>query len=346
MAMGGEAPWAMGVMWLMVGLVFIFLMLRAYTRIFCLASFGIDDYIYMVAFLSAQIGFGQDLKYIGHDMAMVTKATLYECIGQGFAIIGMAIAKASLGFFFLRLVSSRWHRIAIWTAMALVSAASIVSTVLVDVFFAVLPWVIFWNLQMPMRDKYTIAGSMSLGLIAAAAGIKRTTEVEGLYTPNYLHDSVGLIVWSSAEMAITLICIGIPVCLPLYKSIYRRFRSGQSSNNTPYRSEQKSGSIPLQTIGGGYISKDGQHVSKSNTSSGGKVGRRLTDAKLGIRGTTTKTYIGGGGRKNSSGANTSDEEILGEQHSQNSGGQWSQDFDEDGRRGQGIVVTKSYRVDG
>ena len=56
---------------------------------------------------------------------MVTKATLYECIGQGFAIIGMAIAKASLGFFFLRLVSSRLHRIAIWTAMALVSAASI-----------------------------------------------------------------------------------------------------------------------------------------------------------------------------------------------------------------------------
>ena len=148
-------------------------------------------------------------------------------------------------------------------------------------------------------------------------------------------------------MAITLICIGIPVCLPLYKSIYRRFRSGlSSSNNTPYRSEQKSGSIPLQTIGGGYISKDGQHVSKSNASTGGKAGRRLTDAKLGIRGTTTKTYIGGGGRKNSSGANTSDEEILGEQYSQNSGGQWSQEFDEDGRRGQGIVVTKSYRVDG
>ena len=54
MAMGGEAHWAMGVMWLMVGLVFLFLVLRAYTRIAGLASFGIDDYVYMVAFVRSE----------------------------------------------------------------------------------------------------------------------------------------------------------------------------------------------------------------------------------------------------------------------------------------------------
>lgn len=59
------------------------------------------------------------------DMELVVKATLYECIGQGFAIVGMAIAKASLGTFLLRLVTVRWHRIAIWSALGLVSGASI-----------------------------------------------------------------------------------------------------------------------------------------------------------------------------------------------------------------------------
>ena len=55
----------------------------------------------------------------------MVKATLYECIGQGFAIVGMAIAKAALGAFLLRLVNIRWHKIAIWAAMVFVSLASI-----------------------------------------------------------------------------------------------------------------------------------------------------------------------------------------------------------------------------
>ena len=58
-------------------------------------------------------------------MDKVTQATLLECIGQGFAIVGMAIAKASQAFFLLRLVVITWHRIAIWTAVTFVSLASI-----------------------------------------------------------------------------------------------------------------------------------------------------------------------------------------------------------------------------
>jgi hypothetical protein len=135
MALKGDAPWALGVMWLLAGLVFFFLLLRLYTRIVCLASYGLDDHVYLVAFvflliftifttLAGQYGFGQTMEEIG-SIDMAVQATLYECIGQGFAIVGMAIAKASLGFFLLRLVTIAWHRIAIWTAMVLVMAASI-----------------------------------------------------------------------------------------------------------------------------------------------------------------------------------------------------------------------------
>jgi hypothetical protein len=209
----GDGPWALGVMWLLASLVFFFLLLRLYTRVVCLASYGLDDHVYLVAFvfliiftvfttLAGTYGFGQTMEEIGSIDAVV-QATLYECIGQGFAIVGMAIAKASLGFFLLRLVTVAWHRIAIWSAMTLVMLASIaqvlcfwlscvpldyvydrripggycpidtrptsyilcISTILVDFFFAIFPWIIVWPLNMPQREKYTIAGSMSLGLM-------------------------------------------------------------------------------------------------------------------------------------------------------------------------------------
>lgn len=48
---------AVGVMWFMTALVFFFLCLRLYTRLVCLASYGIDDHIYAVAFVSSSSPF-------------------------------------------------------------------------------------------------------------------------------------------------------------------------------------------------------------------------------------------------------------------------------------------------
>ncbi|KAH6640342.1 hypothetical protein F5144DRAFT_91105 [Chaetomium tenue] len=382
----GDGPWSLAVMWLLTSLVLFFLILRFYTRVVCLASYGLDDHVYLVAFiflliftifttLAGNYGFGQTMEEIG-SMDAVVQATLYECIGQGFAIVGMAIAKASLGFFLLRLVTITWHRIAIWSAMTLVMLASIaqvlcfwlscvpldfvydrripggycpidtrptsyilcISTILVDFFFAIFPWIIVWPLKMPQREKYTIAGSMSLGLIAAAAGIKRTTEVEGLYTPNYLKDSVGLIVWSAAEMSITLICIGIPVCRPLYKRAFRRLFGETSSAGYQKQSgdgggDNQSNSVPLRTIGGGLVGADGKPIPGSKkhqpsannsrnksglddtcvdkTTNGSTDDVSFSDVKLGVGGPFTRTTVGRGRRE--SGDNASEEEILGDE---------------------------------
>jgi hypothetical protein len=135
MGLEGDAPWALGVMWMLAGIVFLLLVLRLYTRIICLASYGLDDHVYCVAFLfllgftifihlAGNYGFGQTMEEIG-DPEMVVRATLMECIGQGIAIVGMSVAKAALGTFLLRLVTVPWHKIAIWCAMTLVSLASI-----------------------------------------------------------------------------------------------------------------------------------------------------------------------------------------------------------------------------
>lgn len=433
MGLKGDAGWALGVMWLMCGLVFMFLLLRIYTRVVCLASYGLDDHIYIVAFiflliftvfihLAGTVGFGQTMEEIG-DIELVVKATLYECIGQGFAIVGMAIAKASLGTFLLRLVTVFWHKVAIYAAMSFVTAASIAqvlcfwlscvpvqyvydrripggkcpidtrptsyllctSTIIVDTFFAIFPWIIVWPLQMAKREKFTIAGSMSLGLIAAAAGIVRTFEVKGLYTNNYLKDSVGLIVWSSAEMAITLICIGIPVCRPLYKRAFRRLWGESAAAGYRKQSGGNDGdgsSHALRTIGGGLLGPDGKPLPKKLTAKGqssnggGSRGATLvtgkndsnddisfSDVKLGVNGPFTRTTVGRG-RNDSNGDNTSDEEILDEyrrntMHATQSATDIEQGREdnmhehghghgngyEHGHGHNGIMVTESYRVE-
>lgn len=67
------------------------------------------------------------------DLDSAAKAIYNELIGQTFAVLGMAIAKLSLGIFLLRIVIKQWHRISIWISM--------VSLFIVSVLTALVLWV-------------------------------------------------------------------------------------------------------------------------------------------------------------------------------------------------------------
>ncbi|KAH7108955.1 hypothetical protein EDB81DRAFT_736848, partial [Dactylonectria macrodidyma] len=278
MALQGDGPQAIAVMWALTGLVFVFVILRTYTRVFLVHWYGMDDHVYIISFfflminticttIAGHYGFGQDTSAVAtKDPELVINALLLESIGQTFAVLGMALAKWSLGLFLLRIVQELWHKIAIWGMMCILMGISIATVfvfwfqckpirylwdqrgdgechvdvlpaclllgvicVLTDLFFALFPWIILWNLQINKREKMVILASMSLGVVAAACGIKRCTEVPELATDNYLKDTVGIIVWSAAEMAVTLICIGIPVIRPIYKPFLDKWISRNRS---------------------------------------------------------------------------------------------------------------------
>ncbi|KAK6212556.1 hypothetical protein LQW54_005141 [Pestalotiopsis sp. IQ-011] len=285
MAYGGDATQAITAMWILTVLTLVFVVLRTYTRAFVVKAYGIDDHVYNFAFLlllcyvifitiSGHYGFGKSMTEIAHIEDAV-RAVLFEAIGQTFAVVGMAVAKWSLGLFLLRLVTEAWHRAVIWTAMCVLMSASIsvcfvfwlqcsppaylwdkriefgeckvnstpvsmllcVLCVMVDFFFALFPWLFIWRLQMNKREKLVILSSMSLGVIAGACGIKRTIEVPELSSADYLKATVGLIVWSAAEISVTMICIGIPICRPLYRTFLEKLTSqlsgGGGSNAAP-----------------------------------------------------------------------------------------------------------------
>lgn len=57
-------------------------------------------------------------------------AIKYEMIGQTFAVIGMGVAKVSLGLFLLRIVMEVWHKVVIWIAMVSLMCVSVVTAVI------------------------------------------------------------------------------------------------------------------------------------------------------------------------------------------------------------------------
>ncbi|KAJ5226692.1 uncharacterized protein N7469_006698 [Penicillium citrinum] len=274
--LAGKGVRAVAVMWFMTFLSLIFVPLRMYTRIYIVKAVGIDDHVYNLAWvflllytvfltIAGMFGFGQPIADLPTDSAV--KAVYYEMIGQTFAVLGMAIAKLSLGIFLLRIVVKQWHRISIWISMVSLSIVSVMTAIIfwiqrlpseaiydprvkgrtivivtpfsillgswcaaVDFYFALLPWIFIWNLNMKLKEKMSIAISLSLGFIACACGVVRTIDLGGLSSSNYTEDTVDLIIWSAVELAVTLICVGIPTVRPLYRTIVHGSKPESSSD--------------------------------------------------------------------------------------------------------------------
>ncbi|KAK7959929.1 uncharacterized protein PG986_004783 [Apiospora aurea] len=308
MALGGDGPHLVAVLWALTGLILFFLFLRLYTRIVCVAAYGIDDHFYVftcvliVAYSSLETvaayhGYGQyDL-----DGDTIAKSTYFRMLGQTFSLIATGASKATVGLFLLRLVVVRWMIIAIWVVMAIMGILSTLATIftwaactpvvftwderipggtcintvplamglalftiVADLFFPIFPWIFIWKLNIPKREKIILAVSLSLGIFAAAAGAKRIMEVKGVRDV-----PVGVIVWTQVETAATLVCVGIPVCRPLWTRHLSKFFKSRSSNSH----EQQDGPsdnapvapIGMDTFGGGTM--PGAKKPKSKVSS-------------------------------------------------------------------------------
>lgn len=148
-----------------------------------------------------------------------------------------------------------------------------------------------------------------------------------------LGDTVGLIVWSAAEIAVTMICISIGVCRPLYKTALQKIFSSYSEGK--YQQGSGPNLFAMRTFGGSTMKPRPREYAECADSigDGDNASYNVIERKTGIKGPFTKTYATGGG--NDPPENSSDEEILGENFrrtQQNTGPE------------HGIVVTEQYTV--
>ncbi|KAI1451476.1 hypothetical protein F4805DRAFT_95870 [Annulohypoxylon moriforme] len=202
--------------------------------------------------ISVQYGLGQSFWKLSVDDS--SDAIFWTYVANSFAITGNAMAKLSMGLFLLRVVQVKWHKIALWVAVVITTATSIALTVMLwnqttpikaswdplrtpgtwniriqpmsvglgvwssicDFFFAIFPWLFIQSLPMSRREKFMLAGGMSLGVIAGACGITRKVVLSRLNVFNYTLNFVPYFAWAGAEIAVAMICLGIPTLRPLY----------------------------------------------------------------------------------------------------------------------------------
>lgn len=87
-----------------------------------------------------------------------------------------------------------------------------------------------------------------------------------IWSNNKAEATVGLIVWSAAEMAITMVCTGIPVLRPLLGCWFPVI-AGSSKNNYQRQSQGRDGPVfTMHTFGGGTMIDGRKKPGLANTS--------------------------------------------------------------------------------
>ncbi|KAH6685059.1 hypothetical protein F5X68DRAFT_242188 [Plectosphaerella plurivora] len=299
--------------------------------------------------IAAGYGFGQDQSTLSLDDGAT--AHKWEMIGQTFIIVGMGMSKMSLALFLLRIVIERWHRISIWAVGGSLMFASSLTGILcwlqclpaqriydkrvegrciidpvpwaillgsfcifVDFFFAIFPWVFLHKLEMKKKEKMVVGISLSFGIIAGICGIVRTANLEGLGSSNYTGETVKLVIWTAAEMSVTLICIAVPTIIPLYLKITRATLSTNKSASSGRYQKHSQGT------------DESRELQRIKPPAGMELQKTAHERTLGVNGPFNEVNIG-----YTSDGNNSDEAIL----------HVGQDGDQQQRR---IVVTEEVTV--
>lgn len=164
-------------------------------------------------------------------------------------------------------------------------------SVAIDLWYAAMPWYLLRRLTRPRREKMLVQGSMSLGVIAAGCGIARALtiypavnnseassgtfffyldfscysadsskpKIRNLTSPQKKKSAAILYMWHGAEMAVTMICIGMPVCRPAVSSMLHAcglvprkhtVSSSKDLNNSNNNHQHKPSSY-IRNFGGG-----------------------------------------------------------------------------------------------
>ncbi|KAL4864585.1 hypothetical protein BDV12DRAFT_176022 [Aspergillus spectabilis] len=220
---------------------------------------------------SVDHGFGTDLRLLEDpDLKVVLKTV---AIMVPLVTISTGLARSAFALYILAILGgNRKYQITLWAVMLLQLAGNIVSAVLplsicrnvrvlwdptvhttcgssdavikfayfssavntaTDLFLAVFPTIIFWNLNLRLRIKLGLIALMSLGILAMIASIIKTTKYDEIPGITNLGATGGieLIRWGFAENLIIIITSSVPCIRPLLISSVRKISSAARSRS-------------------------------------------------------------------------------------------------------------------
>ncbi|GAB1315278.1 hypothetical protein MFIFM68171_05488 [Madurella fahalii] len=96
-----------------------------------------------------------------------------------------------------------------------------------DLVLAIIPWKIIMSLQMQTKEKIGVALAMSMGVFAAASAFIKCSSLPQLGGRDFPHDGVTLVIWGTAEAAVTIMAASVP----MLGILVRGFRPRQGRNH-------------------------------------------------------------------------------------------------------------------
>ncbi|KAK8091485.1 hypothetical protein PG997_001846 [Apiospora hydei] len=266
-------------------------------------------------------GAGRHIVYL--PPAVATTGLKINFVGQVIYLWAIPAVKMSIGLFLLRIAPNKHYRRTLQGAMVftmlytlfcfvtllvqctniailwdptvqatcwsketlqMLSYANSIINILTDMFFAVLPAPMLWNVQINMRTKASLICIMGLGVFAVAAAIVKSFYISNYgKTGDFLWDSTDLTIWISAECNTGIIAACLPTLKPLFKRILETTtqRYGKSSQNRTDRSYkmkpygQNSNSTSASSKAGA------RHFQSQNQAKVGRGSRAMSNGKGG-----------------------------------------------------------------
>ncbi|KAM7185679.1 hypothetical protein V8F20_011703 [Naviculisporaceae sp. PSN 640] len=220
--------------------------------------------------------FGSHLSEIlNQSPSPLPKTSLLNTISTSLTILAAVWSKTSFGMTLLRIISGRRTRSLVWSILVSVNLAMSVNVVttwvqcypptvavegspkcwdgrvgvyygifasaysgLMDIVLALLPCSVLWNLQIRRKEKVGIAVAMGMGVFAGAAAFVKCSKIPVIVDGDFTYESYNLVIWGSAEVAITIVAASIPVLRVLFRELReattrRRYGNGIHSAAAP-----------------------------------------------------------------------------------------------------------------
>ncbi|KAL1840821.1 hypothetical protein VTJ49DRAFT_7720 [Mycothermus thermophilus] len=86
----------------------------------------------------------------------------------------------------------------------------------VDILLALLPWLIVWNAAISRREKLSALFASSMGVFAGITSFLKIRTVDAAIGSKDMVDSVNLLIFGTAESAVTIVAVSIPILRALF----------------------------------------------------------------------------------------------------------------------------------
>ncbi|KAK7425045.1 hypothetical protein QQZ08_008321 [Neonectria magnoliae] len=307
----------------------ICILLRCYVRIFMVHAFGTDDWLMVVgtvfftlyaSFSTTGIHYGTGRHHDDLEDKNIYTAMMCWWFCYLWYCLAMISSKISIGWFLLRVTTSKVHKWVIYMAMlstalsgavfffvtlfqchpvsffwnkdqdgtcikadVVIALATLysVTAVISDFIFAILPGLIIWKLQLHKRTKVLLIPLLAMGCVASSAVVARFPYLPKLRDSDFLWNTLDVAIWSTVEQGLAITAGSLATLRPLLK--LAAYRLGLTSKPISVRPSDYG--LSSRHMGGSknesYLPKGGAYTLSSVSRDG--IAEGASDAECGVR---------------------------------------------------------------